>query len=106
MAPGDIASTMRKLCEPHQLEEQYGGTAPNVTRRQCTSLGVSAAAEMTLPTESPVDWSPRILADYDGSKRMSIKYDLYKAFDSKGYLLTNQSFSWGSWVCLMYSSLR
>ena len=30
VADSDIASCMRKLCEAHQLEEQYGGTAPNV----------------------------------------------------------------------------
>lgn len=30
IADGDIKNSMRKLCEPHQIEEQYGGTAPNV----------------------------------------------------------------------------
>lgn len=30
VADADIPSTMRKMCEPHQLEVQYGGTAPNV----------------------------------------------------------------------------
>ena len=33
-APGESAASqaksMRLMCEPHQLEEQYGGTAPNV----------------------------------------------------------------------------
>ncbi|CAE7704506.1 unnamed protein product [Symbiodinium pilosum] len=30
VADADIAKSMRQLCEPNQLEEQYGGTAPNV----------------------------------------------------------------------------
>ncbi|CAE7405363.1 unnamed protein product [Symbiodinium natans] len=30
VADADIAKSMRLMCEPHQLEEQYGGTAPNV----------------------------------------------------------------------------
>jgi len=30
VAEKDIPKVMRGLCEPHQLEEQYGGTAPNV----------------------------------------------------------------------------
>lgn len=28
----EIQNVMRKLCEPHQLEQQYGGTAPNVEK--------------------------------------------------------------------------
>lgn len=31
VSDADIKTSMRKLCEPHQIEEQYGGTAPNVT---------------------------------------------------------------------------
>lgn len=30
VADADIAKSMRQLCEANQLEEQYGGTAPNV----------------------------------------------------------------------------
>ena len=30
VSDADIKTSMRKLCEPHQIEEQYGGTAPNV----------------------------------------------------------------------------
>jgi len=34
VATSDIPVAMRKMCEPHQLEQQYGGTAPNVERGQ------------------------------------------------------------------------
>eukprot|EP00930_Biecheleria_cincta_P039741 TRINITY_DN27292_c0_g1_i1.p1 TRINITY_DN27292_c0_g1~~TRINITY_DN27292_c0_g1_i1.p1 ORF type:complete len:517 (+),score=89.61 TRINITY_DN27292_c0_g1_i1:221-1771(+) len=34
VSESDIPGVMRKLCEPHQLEQQYGGTAPNVARGQ------------------------------------------------------------------------
>lgn len=32
VSDNDIGSVMRKMCEPHQLEQQYGGTAPNVEK--------------------------------------------------------------------------
>mmetsp|Transcript_40379 Transcript_40379/g.72520 ORF Transcript_40379/g.72520 Transcript_40379/m.72520 type:complete len:336 (-) Transcript_40379:567-1574(-) len=34
VADGDIATSMRKLAEPHQLEKQYGGMAPDVVKGQ------------------------------------------------------------------------
>lgn len=35
VADENISKVMRELCEPHQLEKQYGGTAPNLEPHEC-----------------------------------------------------------------------
>lgn len=57
VADKDIPNVMRGLCEPHQLEEQYGGTAPNVKNGEaypyrfspnCTGQSFGESGELSL----------------------------------------------------------